>query len=135
MKCLNLLHPEGMKRQEADYCVFILDLVYFKELNYGKHKLKCLLDLCLDQKVDVYQGDMEDIPTKLINQFDIDKVVVQHSNLPLYRDLLKRLQSTIQITVIEDPLMMIDLKLQTASFFKFFISIEIQLQKKVDEYA
>jgi len=128
MSSMNLLHPEGMKRQPADTCIFIYDEAYFKSLNYGKHKLKCLLDLCLDQQVDVYVGGTEEVLNELIRQYEIETLITQTSFLPRYQGLFETLKDTLHLQVIEDPLKMSSLRLTKPSYFSFFASIEDQLK-------
>jgi hypothetical protein len=124
MRRLNLLHPEGMRRIDAEHCIFILDIAYFKSQNIGKHKLKCLLDLCLDQKVEVYQGNTQEILMNYIEEHKIEEILLQYSHLSLYQNIMSHLQKELKVTLIEDPLLMHRLKLKTSSFFKFYSNIE-----------
>lgn len=128
MSSMNLLHPEGMKRQSADICVFIYDEAYFKSLNYGKHKLKCLLDLCFDQDVAVFVGKTEEVLNELVRQYAVQTLITQTTYFPLYQGLFETLQDTLDLQVIEDPLKMTSLKLTKPSYFSFFASIEGQLK-------
>ena len=134
MRKLNVLHPQGMKRHGEDRTVFIYDAQLFETMGYGKQRLQLMLELCLDQGVDIYVGPFEDTLLTLMKQFEPNVLVAQVAYHPQLRTYLERC-AVGALSWVEDPLMMLDVRTDQPSFFKFYQRVLHRLKRMAEQHG
>jgi hypothetical protein len=134
MNKLNVLHPQGMKRQGEDRTVFIYDATLFESMGYGKKRIQLMLELCLDQAVEIYEGPFEATLLSLMRQFKCEALVAQVTYHP---ELTKSLERCAEgaMAWVEDPLMMLDVRTDQPSFFKFYKRVVHRLKRMAEQHG
>jgi len=131
---LNLLHETGLRKQDGDLHVFILDPTLIKKRNIGYHRLHFLLTMCLEQNIDVYEGNFKDVLDELIHTNNITEIILQQSDDPFIKDMIQSYAN--QLTVkwyLDDFNEFINIPL-AKSFFTFYKQIEPKLKKRVPRH-
>lgn len=127
---LNLLHEAGCRKVDADFHAYIVDAKQIKRLNYGYHRLHHVLSLCINQNIDIYEGDLSNTLQQLITTHHLTHIIIQANDDLEYRSLVNAFSSQVHIEWIENEYeAFIKMKPQS-SFFSFFKKIEPYLNQK-----
>lgn len=133
MASLNWIFDQGMKKQEADYHCFIYDNAYFMEQGYRKTRLYFYCQLCVDQQVDIFVGDMETILFQLIDKYHIDHLIVQKSYQPTIIAILDKCQTKMNISVLDPDSIFVSIPATSASFFTYYKKVTPLLRKRAQQ--
>jgi hypothetical protein len=121
---LNLIHEAGCRKQNADIHAYILDVKQIKRLNYGYHRLHHVLSLCINQNIDIYEGDLSYSLQQLINTYKLTHIIIQANDDLEFVSLVNAFSYQVHIEWIENEYeAFIQMKPQS-SFFSFFKKIE-----------
>jgi hypothetical protein len=127
---LNLIHESGCRKMNADIHAYIMDVKQINHLNYGYHRLHHVLSLCVQQDIDIYEGDLSSSLQQLINTHKITHIIIQASDDLEFVSMVNAFSNQVHIEWIESEYeTFIQMKPQS-SFFSFFKKIEPHLKNQ-----
>jgi hypothetical protein len=130
---LNLIHESGCKKQVADKHVYIVDKSLIERLNYGFHRLHHVLNFCVMQDIEIYEGDTLKTCLQLIQDFSITTIIIQESDDLKFKQIINSLSSQVSIQWIKHEFEEFIQSPSHSSFFSFFKMIEPSLRRSKHE--